>query len=93
MLLAGPAGASWLSAARTVAERLGLDLDLYRAGTDFSAGDGAFCTAYGITPQGAVLVRPDGFVGWRSAADDGQAEETLTRVFAQLLQRAYPPGE
>ncbi len=87
-LLAGPAGVPWLAAARTVAARLGLDLDLYRAGADFSADDGAFCAAYGIAPQGAVLVRPDGFVGWRSAEDDARSEETLTRVFAQLLQRA-----
>lgn len=87
VLLAGPAGAPWLSAARTVAARLGLDLDLYRAETDFNAVDGAFCAAYGITPRGAVLVRPDGFVGLRSTQDNERPAETLMRVCAQLLQR------
>lgn len=85
VLLTGPSGASWLAAARTVAARLHLDLDLYRVGTDFSDADGAFCSAYGISPQGAVLARPDGFIGWRSVSGDEQATQTLERVFAQLL--------
>ena len=89
VLLSGPAGASWLSAAQTVAARLNLDLDLYRAGTDFSIADSAdaFCSAYGISPQGAVLARPDGFICWRARGSDEQPEQTLTRVFAQLLCR------
>lgn len=87
-LLTGPEGTSWLPAARAVAAHLGLDLDLYRAETDFQAGAGAFCATYGIASRGAVLIRPDGFVGWRCANEDEQAAETLTRVFAQLLQRA-----
>lgn len=87
VLLTGPEGTSWLPAARAVAAHLGLDLDLYRAETDFQAGDGAFCSAYGISSRGAILVRPDGFVGWRCANEDEQAVETLTRVFTQLLQR------
>jgi 2-polyprenyl-6-methoxyphenol hydroxylase-like FAD-dependent oxidoreductase len=35
------------------------DFDVHRI------GDPAFLEAYGITPAGAVLVRPDGFVEWR----------------------------
>ncbi|MEU6309690.1 FAD-dependent monooxygenase [Streptomyces sp. NPDC047014] len=33
--------------------------------------DGIFRTAYGVGPDGAALIRPDGFIGWRTA--DGSA--------------------
>lgn len=87
VLLGGTEGESWRSAACAVAEDLGLELDLYRAGTDFQDADGEFHTAYGISSQGAVLVRPDGFVGWRSADASTQPEQVLKRAFAQLVCR------
>ena len=30
--------------------------------------DGVFLDRYGIEPDGAILIRPDGYVGWRSAS-------------------------
>ncbi len=87
VLLTGPEGDAWLDAAQSVAARLGLELDLYRAGTDFSDPAGAFCSAYGISPRGAVLARPDAFIGWRSEDSSIQPEQELERVFAQLLCR------
>jgi putative polyketide hydroxylase len=38
--------------------------------------------AYGVTPSGAVLVRPDGIIAWRAAeaADTGQLERALRVV-------------
>ncbi len=44
-----------------------------------------FCDAYGITPQGAVLVRPDGFVAWRAKAADAAPAATLARTMATTL--------
>jgi hypothetical protein len=85
VLLSGPDGEAWQSAASTVAARLALELDLYRAGSDFSDEQGAFCQTCGISPQGALLVRPDGFVGWRASAALDRPEQVLTRVFSQLL--------
>jgi 2-polyprenyl-6-methoxyphenol hydroxylase-like FAD-dependent oxidoreductase len=52
-LLAGPAGAAWEG-------HVGPRAHYYRI------EDPAFCEAYGIGPEGAVLVRPDGFVAWRA---------------------------
>lgn len=87
VLLSGPDGAPWLSAARSVAARLRIELDLYRAGTDFNDPENAFCAAYGISSQGAALARPDSFIGWRAVGSDERAEETLTHILAQLLCR------
>jgi hypothetical protein len=50
----GPAARAWHTAAA------GLPLDAH------ALPDVAACAAYGITPEGAVLVRPDGYVAWRS---------------------------
>ena len=44
-----------------------------------------FCEAYGIGPQGAVLVRPDGFVAWRSKSGDATPAATLARVMGTIL--------
>ena len=44
-----------------------------------------FTEAYGISPSGVSLVRPDGFVAWRSveAPADGEVEAVLDRVLAR----------
>ena len=90
VLLAGPRGAAWQDAARDAASRLGVGLSVYRADDgsgDFDAGDG-FCEAYGISPEGAVLVRPDGFVAWRAADAMGATVEVMTSVLSRVLCRA-----
>ena len=46
-----------------------LPLDSYQIGGEHATltdPSGRFCEAYGITLDGAVLIRPDGYVGWRS---------------------------
>ena len=40
--------------------------------------------AYGLTETGAVLVRPDGFVGWRAKAVDGFPHNTLQRALTRI---------
>jgi len=44
------------------------------------------CDAYGISPQGAVLVRPDGFVAWRSKSMDAAPGAMLARTMAKILR-------
>jgi 2-polyprenyl-6-methoxyphenol hydroxylase-like FAD-dependent oxidoreductase len=61
-VLTGSAGAPWCEAADGLAaEQPGLGLRAHFV-------DGAVADACAITPAGAVLVRPDGFVAWRTAA-------------------------
>jgi len=81
-LLTGPDGAGWARAGREVAERLGVPLDVH------SMGDDAFLAASGIGPDGAVLVRPDGFVAWRSPAAGDEA--ALGAALARSLGRPSP---
>ena len=88
VLLAGPEGAAWLATALAVADRLGVDLDAYVVGgTELADPQGRFLGAYGILPSGAVLVRPDGFVGWRAAEAADAPEQALRQALQTLLCR------
>ncbi|MEK8173146.1 hypothetical protein NKH77_41710 [Streptomyces sp. M19] len=40
-----------------------------------------------IATDGAVLVRPDGFVGWRARVAARHPERTLTEALRELLRR------
>jgi hypothetical protein len=86
LLLAGADGAVWRDAALQVGNRLGIRLVARRigAGGDLVDVDGRWPSAYGITSTGAVLVRPDGLVGWRAEEGVEHAEQTLEAVLAHL---------
>jgi 2-polyprenyl-6-methoxyphenol hydroxylase-like FAD-dependent oxidoreductase len=87
VLLIGPEGDAWSEAARAIASRFkGLELDPYRVGSpDFRDPDNKFCAAYGLSPAGACLVRPDGFVGWRAEVNDPSPQAALERALGALL--------
>ncbi|MGH3278595.1 MAG: FAD-dependent monooxygenase, partial [Trebonia sp.] len=87
VLLAGADGRAWLSAVPVVAGQLGVPLDAYLVGTDLADVDDHFPEAYGISPSGAVIVRPDGFVGWRAVTAADAPEEVLRQVLRSLLCR------
>jgi 2-polyprenyl-6-methoxyphenol hydroxylase-like FAD-dependent oxidoreductase len=63
VLLVGTLGDAWCEAAKALTERTGIALRV--RGLTLPAEVGA---AHAITAEGAVLVRPDGVVAWRSAA-------------------------
>jgi len=66
-LLAGPGGGAWCTVAAEVERELGIPIDRYRIGGPGLRDLGGFTEAYGPGEDGAVLVRPDGHVAWRSA--------------------------
>ena len=70
-LLAGPGGAAWCTAAAEVERELGVSIDRYRIGEPGLRDLGGFTEVYGLGEDGAVLVRPDGHVAWRSATGPG----------------------
>jgi 2-polyprenyl-6-methoxyphenol hydroxylase-like FAD-dependent oxidoreductase len=89
VLLAGPAGEAWRENGRAAARQRGIALDIHRIGADGLADPGGdFPSAYGMTPSGAVLVRPDGFVAWRSKDASAATTESLAGKLASLLSRA-----
>jgi putative polyketide hydroxylase len=47
----------------------------------------AWTRSYGVTPAGAVLLRPDGFIAWRSRALAGAPLATLSQALARALCR------
>ncbi|MER5514664.1 FAD-dependent monooxygenase [Streptomyces sp. NPDC002763] len=86
------AGGAWHAAARRIADTERLRLDTYRigaAGADLvHDGEGMdWAAAHGTTADGAVLVRPDGFVAWRSEGAVPDPEGELRDVLARLLRR------
>jgi 2-polyprenyl-6-methoxyphenol hydroxylase-like FAD-dependent oxidoreductase len=92
-LLAGPAGNAWAELAAAVAKQSGVRLEVHlvcaRELTDFS---GEFLSAFGIEPTGAVLVRPDGFIAWRSKTAANASPERLAGVLNSVLCRSARGG-
>jgi 2,4-dichlorophenol 6-monooxygenase len=88
LLIASEEGESWCEAARSIAEAEGLPLDAVRIGHLDGELYDPRCTWLRyreIGPEGAVLVRPDRFVAWRSlAAADGPAE-VLAQALGKIL--------
>ena len=83
VLLAGAAGSAWVDAARSVACGPGaLPLEAFCVGRDLADPADAFAAAYGLTGSGAVLMRPDSVVAWKSpvlAADPADSLRTALR--------------
>ncbi|MGW0804953.1 FAD-dependent monooxygenase [Nonomuraea sp. NPDC002799] len=80
-------GQSWMDAGRLVKERLGVRLTRLLVNEELMDVEGCFQQRYGVSGGGAVLVRPDGYVAWRSPEADPEAMTTLERVLRQLLNR------
>ena len=52
------------------------------------ASDLEWAQAHGVTPEGAVLVRPDGFVAWRREGPSANPEAELRDALSALLDRS-----
>jgi putative polyketide hydroxylase len=50
--------------------------------------DSEWAAAFGVSEDGVVLVRPDGFVAWRSSQAVADPESELARVLRRVLCRA-----
>jgi hypothetical protein len=84
VLLTGTGAGAWRESGEAAASEVGIGLDVYTVDAAMDP-DGNFAESYGITPTGAVLVRPDGFVAWR-ATTDGEAElHSVSAVLGSLL--------
>jgi 2-polyprenyl-6-methoxyphenol hydroxylase-like FAD-dependent oxidoreductase len=85
-LLTGARGHAWSDAARNVAQALDIPLGAVAIdGHDVRDGSGRWLDVYGIEADGAVLVRPDGHIAWRSHGAAVDATATLEQVVARVL--------
>ncbi|MEU4353742.1 FAD-dependent oxidoreductase [Streptomyces virginiae] len=92
VLLSG-AGTPWQAAAEQAARQLGLRLDAYTIGSGPGAdlvpeGGAPWTEVHRLGADGAVLVRPDGFVAWRSEGAVADPASVLREVLSTVLRRA-----
>jgi hypothetical protein len=89
-LFAGPRGEAWRDAARAAASALRIPFGAFMIGPGGDVADpaGGWMSAYGIAPDGAVLVRPDGHVAWRGYASTARPRHELESAFRAMLGRS-----
>lgn len=85
-LLAGRDGQPWVDAFNMAASHAGLRSQAFVIGAhgDLIDNLGAFHDLYGISAQGAVLVRPDGHVMWRSRDAAPEPRQIMQQVIGAL---------
>ncbi|MFC9297269.1 FAD-dependent monooxygenase [Streptomyces sp. NPDC057011] len=96
LLLAGSHGQAWLEAAGRLARRHGVRIDAYAvttaAGTDsgLADADGEWSRLRGHDEDGAVLVRPDGFVTMRLLSACAKPAQALEEALRTALGHTPP---
>jgi putative polyketide hydroxylase len=80
VVISGAEGEGWVRAARQITD--GIPLAAHALATQ-----GRCEELYGIEPDGAVLVRPDGFVAWRTRSAPPDPEAALRDALAATLRR------
>jgi 2,4-dichlorophenol 6-monooxygenase len=87
-LIAGEDGHAWVEAATAVAQRLGIPLRAARVGhgaVDYVDMRMAWTKQREISREGAVLVRPDGYIAYRSSGSVDDPDAVLSSVLTQML--------
>ena len=85
-ILAARGGADWVHEAREAAGRLGVPLAAFQIGVDGVPEDpGRFEAGHGIGAAGALIVRPDGHVAWRSAGPGPAEGDRMEAVLRRLV--------
>jgi hypothetical protein len=91
VLFTGPDNADWVRAADQVRTELAVPVRVFGLGTDLVPVDETvddLLRRYGLCPSGAFLVRPDGFVGFRSIDRAGDEHKALSDALRQILDLA-----
>ncbi len=90
LLIAGEEGDEWLQAANDLAGSAKVPLDSLRIGHidgDLFDPQLTWIRNRGIEPDGAILVRPDRFVAWRSMSSASNPGQTLAKALTSVLGR------
>ena len=88
-LLVGAQDTDWSEAAHSVAQEMELLISVHRIEgvNGWKDIEDRFEECYGIGSTGAVLVRPDGFVAWRSPGRVNHPHRQLKQAVSSLLGR------
>jgi putative polyketide hydroxylase len=94
VLLTGTGGIAWGDAAAAIADKTGIGLAHFRIGADANLLDveNSWQAKMGVSSDGAVLLRPDGFVAWRSCTLATRPESSLLQALSQILCRPIDPS-
>jgi hypothetical protein len=89
VLLAGADAGNWTDAANAFAVAPGIALQTHRIAPDgdLRNPDGRFEATVGIGAQGALLLRPDGVIGWRTRGAHPDPHARLNEAMRQLTFR------
>nr|Q9L4Y1.1 RecName: Full=Tetracenomycin B2 monooxygenase-dioxygenase; AltName: Full=Tetracenomycin B2 oxygenase; Short=Tcm B2 oxygenase [Streptomyces olivaceus]AAF73050.1 Tcm B2 oxygenase [Streptomyces olivaceus]CAP12596.1 TcmB2 oxygenase [Streptomyces olivaceus] len=87
VLLARADGTPWADAAARLAATTGIPLTAHVVGKTLTDPADALAAATGLGEAGALLLRPDGFVAWRSDTSADDPEAVLDGVLARILAR------
>jgi putative polyketide hydroxylase len=89
-ILTGDAGVQWCASAAVASAALGVPVTTHRigAGGDVVDVDGQWSTQTGLTPEAALLVRPDEVVGWRMDALPTDPDRRLCQAVSAILGRS-----
>jgi 2-polyprenyl-6-methoxyphenol hydroxylase-like FAD-dependent oxidoreductase len=85
-LFAGPQGEAWRDAAIAAGEALGVPLAGYTVGEGVRDPEGRWAAHYGLEPDGAVLVRPDGHVAWRRRSGSADPRRDIESALGAMLR-------
>ena len=88
-LLTGIGGEPWTQAAQRVSTRLGVEVVPYVIGPGSAIEDlyDDWARLREVDESGGILVRPDGFVAWRSHQLAQHPEDVLAEVMQKILAR------
>ena len=90
VLFTGPAGAAWREAGENIARRVGVEVEVVTIGAyqDYEDPYGWWSDYTNGDEAGAVLVRPDLIVGWRSVGLPQDPEAALADAMNAILGHA-----
>ena len=89
VVLAGSNGQAWSTGASAAGDALGISVDTHRLGVDVPDAGGELEALFGTGAEGAALVRPDGFVAWRTSASHESPEGELASALSAALGRRF----
>jgi putative polyketide hydroxylase len=88
-LLTGSDANAWRDAGSQEARALAIPLAAFGVGPagDFDVVEGNWAELYGVEAGGAVLVRPDGHVAWRSRGSGTEPRKAMRTALATVTRR------